>query len=141
VLFVMLTGYPPFNFPANPHGLVPEDQKLKGLFQAISRADYRMPSTLSGEAQDLIRKIFVSDPRKRISIDEVWKHPFLHKYDSIWGPETLTASDSMLALALAQVSWKPLKPKHIDRDIFRALRTLWHSENDTTLTEKLCNKE
>jgi serine/threonine protein kinase len=140
VLFVMLTGYPPFNFPQDPHGLVPEDHKLKGLFQAISRADYRMPGALSREAQDLIRRIFVSDPSKRINIDEVWDHPFIHKYDSIWGLETLTASDSIIALASAQDNWKSLKPRHIDRDIFRALRTLWHSESDTALSGKLCSK-
>jgi serine/threonine-protein kinase HSL1 (negative regulator of Swe1 kinase) len=138
--FVMLTGYPPFNFPQDPHGLVAEDYKLKGLFQAISRANYRMPGALSREAQDLIRRIFVSDPSKRITIDEVWAHPFIHKYDGIWGLETLTASDSIIALASAQDNWKPLKPRHIDRDIFRALRTLWHSESDTALSGKLCSK-
>ena len=139
VLFVMLTGYPPFNFPPDPHGVVPEDHKLKGLFRAITRAEYRMPSALSLEAQDLIRKIFVPDPSKRINIDEVWDHPFIHKFDGAWGLDTLQPSSSMIELALAQDSWKPLRPESIDREIFRALRTLWHSASDTALTKQLCN--
>ncbi|KIW09359.1 uncharacterized protein PV09_00257 [Verruconis gallopava] len=141
VLFVMLTGYPPFNFLVDTQGIVSEDQKLKGLFRAISRAEYKMPSTLSAEAQDLIRRIFVVDPIKRINIEEVWNHPFIHKYDSEWGLDTLQPSDSVLALAMAQDDWKPLEPKTIDRDIFRALRTLWHSESDTVLIDKLCCKD
>jgi serine/threonine protein kinase len=137
----MLTGYPPFNFPADPQGIAPEDHKLKGLFRAITRADYRLPGALSSEAKDFIKRIFVPDPSKRINIDEVWEHPFIHKYDRIWGLDTLQPSDSMIELALAQDSWKPLRPKAIDRDIFRALRTLWHSESDTALTDKLCSKK
>jgi serine/threonine protein kinase len=139
VLFVMLTGYPPFNFPQDNHGVVPEDHKLKGLFRAITRAEYRLPGALSDEAKDLIKKIFVPDPSKRINIDEVWDHPFIHKYDSVWGLDTLEPSNSMIELALAQDTWKPLRPKNIDREIFRALRTLWHSESDTVLTDRLCN--
>jgi serine/threonine protein kinase len=141
VLFVMLTGYPPFNFPADPHGVVPEDHKLKGLFRAITRAEYRLPGALSLEAQDLIRRIFVADPSKRINIDQVWDHPFIHKYDRIWGLDRLEPSDSMVELVVAQDSWIPLRLKSIDREIFRALRTLWHSESDTTLVEKLCSEE
>lgn len=141
VLFVMLTGYPPFNFPADTRNVVPEDQKLKHLFKAISSAQYKMPYSLSREAQDLLRRIFVPDPSKRITIEEVWEHPFLHKYDRQWGEESLGIEKSPSDVALAEANWKPLKAKQIDRDIFRALRTLWHSESDTTLTDRLCNKE
>ena len=139
VLFIMLTGCPPFNFPHDPQGVIPEDHKLKALFRAINRADYRVPQGLSLEAQDLIRRIFVADPSKRISIQQVWQHPFLHKYDQAWGLNDAAEPSNGLAPALDK--WEPLKPKCIDRDIFRALRTLWHSESERTLTARLCNKE
>ncbi|QDS70563.1 hypothetical protein FKW77_010475 [Venturia effusa] len=141
VLFVMLTGYPPFNFPSDPHNQMTEDKKLKALFRAIHNADYRLPSALGSEAKDLLAKIFIPDPHKRIKIDEIWQHPFLHKYDAMYDIPPMRRLESLIGPQPTIKGWVPLTAKRISPDIFRALRTLWHSETAEALIRKLCNDE
>ena len=56
-LFAMLCGYLPFN-----------DDNRKELFRKIATCEYNMPDFLSSSAKDILRKIFVSNPKKRITI-------------------------------------------------------------------------
>ncbi|KAF2705666.1 serine/threonine-protein kinase-like protein [Pleomassaria siparia CBS 279.74] len=46
----------------------------------IARADYQIPNTVSAEAKDLIQRLLVLDPEKRIPLDEVETHPWIVKY-------------------------------------------------------------
>ena len=73
ILYVLLAGIPPFNYSG-------EEKDLRYLFRAISRADYTIPDGLSWEAKSLIGRILVPNPKNRISIDEIWNHPFMRKY-------------------------------------------------------------
>lgn len=63
ILYYMLAGTLPFN-----------DTNQNGLFMKIQRGQYRMSSAFSDEAKDLISKILVVDPTKRITLDEIQKH-------------------------------------------------------------------
>jgi serine/threonine protein kinase len=135
ILFVMLIGSPPFNYSG-------DDSELKYLFRAIARAAYVMPDDLSREAQDLIRRILVPDPRHRISIEEIWKHPFLHKYDAELGFHGEKATMEYWVGPMPSIShWEPLNRKTIDREVLRYLRTLWHSEQEEVLVKRLLCKE
>ena len=70
VLYAMLCGFLPY-----------EDQKTSDLYKKILNAEYSIPEFLSEEAQDMLAKIFITDPSKRINIDQIRKHPWyqLHK--------------------------------------------------------------
>ncbi|KAG9229734.1 kinase-like domain-containing protein [Amylocarpus encephaloides] len=46
----------------------------------IERGEMTVPSFVSPEARDLIKKLLVIDPEKRISLDEVQEHPWIIKY-------------------------------------------------------------
>ncbi|KAE8379528.1 kinase-like domain-containing protein [Aspergillus bertholletiae] len=46
----------------------------------IARADMTVPSFVSPEAKDLIKRLLVLDPEKRISLDEIQKHPWILKH-------------------------------------------------------------
>ncbi|KAF1991544.1 Pkinase-domain-containing protein [Aulographum hederae CBS 113979] len=140
ILFVMLTGSPPFNFPTDARGDMPEDKKLRGLFKAIQRVDYTLPQELSREAKHLLTKIFVADPSNRITTEEIWKHPFLHKYDKEFGflGENATL-EHWIGPRPTIENWFPLRLQDIDREILRNMRTLWHSEKEDTIIEKLLN--
>ncbi|KAG6039706.1 Serine/threonine-protein kinase ark1 [Claviceps citrina] len=46
----------------------------------IARADMSIPSYVSHEASDLIKKLLVLDPEKRISLDQVQVHPWIVKH-------------------------------------------------------------
>ncbi|EUC42649.1 hypothetical protein COCMIDRAFT_102957 [Bipolaris oryzae ATCC 44560] len=135
ILFVLLTGAPPFNYSG-------DDRHMKHLFHDIAQAKYIMPDSISKEAQDLIRKILVPDPKRRISLEEIWNHPFLRKYqqelnflgdnahlDHWTGPSPVIAE------------WTTLDRATVNRDILRYLRTLWHSEKEESLIQKLISPE
>jgi serine/threonine-protein kinase HSL1 (negative regulator of Swe1 kinase) len=135
ILFVMLTGYPPFNYTG-------DEADLKQLFRSIAMADYRMPSELSREAQDLIRKILVPDPKRRITIESIWKHPFLRKYNTELDFRGVKTTIDYWVKPLEPITdWKALNRLSIDREILRYLRTLWHSEKEEVLMQRLLSKE
>ncbi|KAI2607143.1 kinase-like domain-containing protein [Hypoxylon fragiforme] len=46
----------------------------------IARGDMRVPLFVSSEAADLIRKLLVVDPEKRLSLDNVIQHPWIVKH-------------------------------------------------------------
>lgn len=136
ILYVMLTGLPPFRFQ-------PETANdMRKMFQAIARADYEMPSDLSREAQDLIRRILIPNPDKRLDMTAVWNHPFLHKYDKDINPDPEVATIEYWIGPQPQIDgWAELKPESIDRELLRQMRTLWHSEKEEVLMARLLNKE
>ncbi|CAK4031664.1 serine threonine- kinase HSL1 [Lecanosticta acicola] len=134
ILYVMLTGTTPFNYG--------EDGDIRLLFRDIGRAHYYMPNGLSLEAKDLIKRIFVTDPRKRITMDGIWEHPLLHKYDKMF---RFDGADGTKEAAIGQLpkleQWKVKRIQDVDREILRNMRTLWHSESEQGLIQKLLNND
>ena len=63
VLYSMLVGALPF-----------DDQELNKLYEQIKIGKFYIPSTLSLEAIDLLKKILEVDPKKRINIEGVKNH-------------------------------------------------------------------
>lgn len=135
ILYVLLTGTPPFNYSG-------EDRHLKNLFQDIAVAKYVLPDTLSVEAQDLIKRILVPDPKRRISLDEIWNHPFLRKYQQELGfVGEFARVDNWTGPLPAIEEWTKLEQTTVDREILRYLRTLWHSEKEETILQRLMSNE
>ena len=66
----MLCGYPPFYAEENSE-----------LFQLIKDCDYEFHEPywdiISEDAKDLIKKLLVADPKKRLSAEEILKHPWV----------------------------------------------------------------
>lgn len=137
VLFVLLTGTPPFNHDGHDA----EHENLKPLFRAITRADYVMPDNISSEAKDLIRAILIPDPKHRISIDKIWDHPFMRKYDRELDFDRSEEHKNQWLRPCAPVEWVPLTRATIDREILRHMRTLWHSEKEDNIIQRLLSKE
>ena len=73
ILFAMLCGYLPFDHKDNYK-----------LFEKILECKITYPKHLSDESKDLIKKILVPDPRKRITIPEIKKHKFYLKGKKIF---------------------------------------------------------
>ena len=73
ILYAMLCGYLPF-----------EDQDNEVLFKKILECKLEYPNYVNRFSIDLIEKILVTDPDKRITIDEIKKHPFYLKGKSIF---------------------------------------------------------
>nr|POE79614.1 putative serine/threonine-protein kinase hsl1 [Quercus suber] len=134
ILYVMLTGTTPYNY--SPDG------DIRTLFRDIARAHYWMPTDLSLDAQDLIKRIFVADPKHRITMDEMWEHALLHKYDEQFGYEGKAGSkEAAIGTTPTVEDWTVKRIQDIDREILRNMRTLWHSEPEQSLIQKLINSE
>jgi calcium/calmodulin-dependent protein kinase I len=72
VLFILLSGAPPFY----------EDDNFV-LFEMIKKCDYSFDdevwNTVSPEAKDLIERILVYDPEKRLNLEQIQSHPWISK--------------------------------------------------------------
>jgi aurora kinase, other len=66
LLYEFLVGDPPF-----------EAQSHSATYRRISRVDLKFPRQVPEDAQDLIRKLLVKDPSKRMSLDTVASHPWV----------------------------------------------------------------
>ena len=82
IMYELITGSPAFTA-----------DDINTLYQDISnnKIDFNVPS-LTGDAKDLLKKILVVNPDKRISLEEMKKHPyfkeisFLKVYKKEYGP-------------------------------------------------------
>ena len=70
VLYILLCGFPPFY-----------DESNQKLFTKIKKADYDFPSPywdhISDEGKDLISKLLVVEPDKRLNGEEILMHPWI----------------------------------------------------------------
>ena len=73
ILFAMLCGYLPFDHKDNDK-----------LFMKILECKIQYPKNLSKVSKDLLKKILIPDPRRRINIAEIKKHPFYLKGKEIF---------------------------------------------------------
>lgn len=126
ILFAMLAQRLPFD---DPH--------LPTMLSMSKRAMYEMPEHFSSEAQDLIRRILVTEPDKRISIREMWDHPLIQKYDGHPGFETHRKQPVDIK---AKSKDAAIKPRDIDPQILRQLRAMWHSSDIKDIKAKLTSK-
>lgn len=65
ILFAMMCGYLPFEDPDN-----------EVLFKKILDCKLHYPSHLSSLAKDIMKRILVTDPEKRIKLEEIKEHKF-----------------------------------------------------------------
>jgi len=77
MLYVMLVGAYPFERQedkGNP-------QKLQAMITRILKVEYTIPSyvKISDECRDMMQKILVAEPEKRITVDGIKRHPWFLK--------------------------------------------------------------
>ncbi|RMZ83737.1 hypothetical protein DV738_g913, partial [Chaetothyriales sp. CBS 135597] len=132
ILFAMLNGFLPFD-----GGDLPTTLRL------VKKGEYFLPPTLSVEASDLIQRVLQKRPEKRISMDEIWTHPLIRKYEryhaSLVPPGTLVGPPPPITteMQVMQIA----KRSDIDLEILRNLQTLWHGESQEQLIQSLLNNE
>ncbi|CAN6651082.1 serine/threonine-protein kinase Kin4p [Trichomonascus vanleenenianus] len=73
ILYAMLAGYLPFDDdPANPDG-----DNITQLYKYITTTPLTFPEYIQPMPRDLLRKILVPDPAKRVDLATVRAHPWL----------------------------------------------------------------
>lgn len=65
ILYAMICGYLPF-----------EDKNNDALYAKIKEGKFAIPSFVSEPCKDLIKKILVTNPMKRVKISDIVKHPW-----------------------------------------------------------------
>lgn len=65
IIYTIITGQQPFS----------EENAAANLMK-IDAASYELPDHLSDEAKDLISNILVRDPAKRLTVAQLWQHPW-----------------------------------------------------------------
>nr|XP_017242372.1 PREDICTED: SNF1-related protein kinase catalytic subunit alpha KIN10-like isoform X1 [Daucus carota subsp. sativus]XP_017242373.1 PREDICTED: SNF1-related protein kinase catalytic subunit alpha KIN10-like isoform X1 [Daucus carota subsp. sativus] len=82
ILYALLCGTLPF-----------DDENIPNLFKKIKGGIYTLPSHLSPGARDLIPRLLVVEPMKRMAIPEIRTHPWfqahLPRYLAVPPPDTL----------------------------------------------------
>ncbi|KAI6356017.1 hypothetical protein MCOR25_008016 [Pyricularia grisea] len=128
ILFAMLAARLPF-----------DDEDMNLMFAKARKAIYHMPSYFSDEAKDLVHRLLQVDPRKRISMRQMWQHPVVWKYgylDELGGegiPEVPNPK--------ARQEIKPLDLCDIDPQILRPLQSMWHTLSEDELVKKLISDD
>jgi 5'-AMP-activated protein kinase catalytic alpha subunit len=72
ILYVMSTGSLPF-----------DEKSMPELFAKIRAANYRPPRGISPSLVDLISRILVANPKKRVSLEEIQRHEWYIGSDDI----------------------------------------------------------
>jgi polo-like kinase 1 len=65
IMFTLLVGKPPF-----------ETTSLKETYRRIRRCDYHIPMTMNKHAANMIRRIFVKEPNKRPTVNDLIQDKF-----------------------------------------------------------------
>lgn len=87
MLYTLLVGKPPF-----------ETDAIKSTLTRVVMADYVMPPHLSDNAKDLIDKLLKKNPKDRIRLQDIQKHPFIMNVEK----KRLYVSDKIMLCFLAQ---------------------------------------
>ncbi|KAF7345379.1 Kinase-like protein [Mycena venus] len=68
--YEFMIGAPPF-----------EDRRsVNNTYARIAKVDLKFPPTISSDAKDLISKLLVYDPKQRLPLKDVLRHPWIVKY-------------------------------------------------------------
>uniref|UniRef100_T1JCE3 Serine/threonine-protein kinase PLK4 n=1 Tax=Strigamia maritima TaxID=126957 RepID=T1JCE3_STRMM len=84
MFYTMLVGKPPFDMKGT-----------KNTLNRVASAKFSIPSTLSVEATDLIKRLLCKNPQDRIKLTNIMKHPFMAKFNS----KSLENSENILGLS------------------------------------------
>ncbi|CAD8190946.1 unnamed protein product [Paramecium octaurelia] len=71
ILFASICGYLPF-----------EDQNTSALYKKILNGEYQIPKFVSNEGANFIKAVLTTDPKKRITVEQMKAHPWFNLYQS-----------------------------------------------------------
>lgn len=137
ILFALLTGHLPFN-----------DDNIKKLLLKVQTGRYQLPQYLTADARDLISKILVLNPERRLTINQILNHPLILKYNNpqkhIRKLNLLGRGKSNSDLHLIENATPPIinltTENDIDESILKSLQILWHGTSKEYLVSRLLQK-
>ncbi|MCJ1435618.1 hypothetical protein MMC27_004992 [Xylographa pallens] len=137
VLYAMLCGQLPF-------GTGQEDEDPRDVLKEVVKGEVHVPEDLSEEAEDLILRMLQLNPNDRITIEEIWQHPLMRKYEPFTRHQTHASKwiGGPPAEITAEDCGKQIKSRsEIDRELLKSLCTLWQYTDEEILIAILLSNE
>ena len=130
ILFAMLAGRLPFDVEDT------RDNWIQELLYKIKKGKFEMDAHISAEAKNLIWRMLQVHPRDRISMEQMWKHPLIRRYDYLddFGA-TYPKSPSMKDYERPVV-----RRSDIDMELMRHMRSMWHTLSEEQLIKALISQ-
>ncbi|KAI1764392.1 Pkinase-domain-containing protein [Hypoxylon sp. FL1150] len=113
------------------------DNSVPRLLAKVQRGKYRMPANLNHDMQDLISRILVVDPNKRITSPQIWQHELIRKYNHL---DDLNEED-LKHDHLRSARYDPVPQGDIDMQTLRQLKSVWHTYTEAQIATRLVNSE
>lgn len=126
ILYALLTGYLPF-----------DGGDLASTLRMVKKGEYMIPHGVSLESADLIQRILQKRPEDRISMQEMFMHPLLKKYERLHQAMSKHHVGPPPPLSVHECGSPISSIQEIDVDILRNLQTLWHDVQPDALVNKL----
>jgi serine/threonine-protein kinase HSL1 (negative regulator of Swe1 kinase) len=132
ILYATLAGRLPFDVDGGGR------EFLAPLLAKIRKGAYEMPLEFSRDAQSLIFRILQVNPRDRINLSQIWRHPLLRKYDYL---DNLGGGCYPQSPNVKDVGRPVLRRSDINKELLRHLRSMWHTLTEQQLMETLLSEE
>jgi len=119
ILYALLVGALPF-----------DDDNLRNLLEKVKKGVFHIPHFVPADCQNLLRAMIEVDPQKRISLQDVFRHPWVAGG---------TRGEPELELPMAQVVQTHIIPSEesIDPDVFRHMNNLGCFKDKERLVREL----
>ncbi|KAL2069117.1 hypothetical protein VTL71DRAFT_15455 [Oculimacula yallundae] len=132
VLFAMLAGRLPFDVEGS------SQEALGPLLRKIKRGQYSMPPELSEDAKSLMHRILQVNPKDRIRLQQIWKHPLIKKYDYL---DNLSRGSYPQSPNPKAGDLTVIRKSDIHEDLLRNLRSMWHMYTEQQLIDALLSNK
>ncbi|KAI1006227.1 hypothetical protein K3495_g1994 [Podosphaera aphanis] len=132
ILYATLSGRLPFDVEGT------SKRWLQPLLHKIKKGQYEMPADFSPEVKDLIEKMLRVNPKDRITLGQIWKHPLLARYDYL---DDLGRQAYALSPSMKDYSYFVLQKADINMEVFRHLRSMWHTLSEQKLMAALLSEK
>ncbi|KAF0274836.1 hypothetical protein FOG51_00014 [Hanseniaspora uvarum] len=115
ILFAILAGYLPWDDDASN----PDGDDIAKLYMHITQTPLKFPDYIAPIPRDLLRRILVSNPKHRLSMEQVYQHQWLKPHRSFLSitPEEwdrfLSSDNNKVYRSNQNENTKPIRPKSL----------------------------
>lgn len=130
ILYAMLAGKLPFDAEVT--------NDVQPLLRMIKKGQYTMAPEIGSAAADLISRMLQVNPKDRITIPQIWRHPLMQGYDYL---DDLGKGNYPQSPSAKDLGHPVSRRSDICKDLVRQLRSMWHTLSEEQLIKALLNDE
>lgn len=130
ILYATLAGRLPFDVEGSGNDWIGP------LLLKIKKGAYEMAPEFSPEASNLIWRILQVNPKDRISLAQIWRHPVVKKYDYL---DEFGGGLNPTCASVRDCGHPVIHRSDVSKELLRHLRSLWHKLSEQELLDALLN--